>query len=200
MRLPLIPTAGEPLQNGDDVMRRDVKRASLLAVGMLASLVTLAACGSSSSPGSGSATTPATRTPAATSGSGIKTASTKIGTVLTTSKGLTIYWFAKDTPTKSNCNGSCASYWPPVKGPVKAASGVSLPGKFGTITRSDGSIQATYDGHPLYTYTGDSAAGQTNGNGLNLSGGLWYAMTPSGSKPAAAPKPSSSSSSSGYYG
>jgi predicted lipoprotein with Yx(FWY)xxD motif len=184
-------------------MRRDVRRASLVAVGVVGSLLTLAACGSSTSPGSGSATTtPPTHTgaPAAAAGAGIKTDKTKIGTVLTTSSGRTMYWFARDTPTKSNCNGSCASYWPPVKGPVKAASGVSLPGKFGTITRSDGSVQATYDGHPLYTYSGDSAAGQTNGNGLNLSGGLWYAMTPSGAKPAAAPSPSSSSTSSGYGG
>jgi predicted lipoprotein with Yx(FWY)xxD motif len=182
-------------------MRREMRRASLLVAGVLAGLVTLAACGSSNSPSGGSTTTPPsthTGSPTVASGSGIKTVSTKIGTVLTNSKGLTLYWFAKDTPTKSNCNGSCAHYWPPVAGPVKAASGVSLPGKFGTIKRSDGSVQATYDGHPLYTYTGDSAPGQTNGNGLNLSGGLWYAVTPSGAKPAAAPSPSSSSSSSGY--
>jgi predicted lipoprotein with Yx(FWY)xxD motif len=182
-------------------MRRDVTRARLLAVGMLAGLLTLAACGSSGNSGSASSTTPksgSTGSPVA-SGPGIKTASTKLGTVLTNSKGFTLYWFAIDTPTKSNCNGSCTSYWPPVKGPVKAASGVSLPGKFGTITRSDGSIQATYDGHPLYTYTGDATPGQTSGNGLNLSGGLWYAMTPSGAKPAPAPK-ASSSSSSGYGG
>jgi predicted lipoprotein with Yx(FWY)xxD motif len=178
-------------------MRRDVRRIGLLAVGVIASLLTLAACGSSGGSGaSGSTTTPSTHSGSPTaSGSGIKTASTKIGTVLTNSQGRTLYWFAIDTPTKSNCNGSCATYWPPVKGPVKAASGVSLPGTFGTITRSDGSKQATYDGHPLYTYSGDSAAGQTNGNGLKLSGGLWYAMTPSGSKPAAKPSPKSSSSS-----
>ncbi len=117
---------------------------------------------------------------------GIKTTSTSIGTVLTNAQGFTLYWFAIDTPTKSNCNGSCATYWPPVTGKPTAASGVSLPGTWGTIKRSDGSTQATYDGHPLYTYKADSAAGQTSGNGLNVSGGLWWAMTPSGAKPAAA--------------
>jgi hypothetical protein len=69
---------------------------------------------------------------------------------------------------------------------------------FGTITRSDGKTQATYDGHPLYTYVGDTSAGMTSGNGKNLSGGLWYAMTPSGSKPAAHPSSSSSTSGGGY--
>jgi hypothetical protein len=72
---------------------------------------------------------------------------------------------------------------------------------FGTITGSNGAVQATYDGHPLYTYVGDSAPGQINGNGKNVSGGLWWAMTPSGAKlGGAAPKPSSSSSGGGGYG
>ena len=65
---------------------------------------------------------------------------------------------------------------------MSAGSGVS--GTIGTITRTDGTTQATYDGHPLYTYVGDSAAGQAKGNGLNLSGGVWYEMTVSGAKPA----------------
>ncbi len=131
----------------------------------------------------------------------IMTHSTSKGAVLTNAQGRTLYWFAIDTPTKSNCNGSCASYWMPVTGKASAAAGTSLPHGFGTITRSDGTLQVTYDGHPLYTYTGDTAAGQINGNGVNASGGLWWAMTPSGSKLGAAAAPSaSSSSSSGGYG
>ncbi|HEY3735137.1 MAG TPA: hypothetical protein VGL63_14595 [Streptosporangiaceae bacterium] len=114
----------------------------------------------------------------------------KIGgaTVLADSKGFTLYWFAPDTSTASKCSGTCATYWPPVKGPL-TASGIS--GTFGTITRSDGSVQATYNGHPLYTYVGDKAPGKDTGNGLNLSGGLWYAVkvghsaaAPAGSSPA----------------
>jgi predicted lipoprotein with Yx(FWY)xxD motif len=150
-------------------------------------VIALAACGSSSP--SGNSTTPAaggSGSPAAhASGPGIRTAHTKVGTVLVTASGRTIYWFAIDTPTKSNCTGSCLTYWPPVTGKVTAASGVSLPHTFGTITGSNGKVQATYDGHPLYTYAGDTAPGQVNGNGKNLSGGLWWAMTPSGSKPSA---------------
>ena len=77
--------------------------------------------------------------------------------VLTDAKGFTLYWFVPDTAAKSNCNGSCATFWPPVKGPASLASGVK--GTLGTITRSDGSVQATFDGHPLYTYKGDSKPG-----------------------------------------
>ncbi len=103
--------------------------------------------------------------------------------VLTNAKGFVLYWFAPDTPTSSKCSGSCATYWPPVTGPVTAGSGVT--GTLGTITRSDGTKQATYDGHPLYTYAGDTSPGQAKGNGLNVSGGLWYEMTVSGATPAA---------------
>jgi predicted lipoprotein with Yx(FWY)xxD motif len=99
-------------------------------------------------------------------------------TVVANSKGFTLYWFAPDTATKSNCNGSCAAYWPPVKGPVTAGPGVT--GRLGTIKRADGSPQATYNGHPLYTYVGDTAPGQAHGNSLNLNGGLWHEVTPSG--------------------
>jgi predicted lipoprotein with Yx(FWY)xxD motif len=148
-----------------------------------AAVIGLAACGSSS---------PSTSGGTAASGSQVKTASTSVGTIMVNSAGHAIYWFAIDTPTKSNCSGSCATLWPPVTGPVTAAAGASLPGTFGTITRADGTTQATYMGHPLYTYAGDSSAGVVTGNGKNLSGGLWWAMTPSGSKPSggAAPQPS----------
>jgi predicted lipoprotein with Yx(FWY)xxD motif len=133
--------------------------------------------------------------------SGIKTASTSVGTVLVNSQGHALYWFAIDTPAMSNCNGTCATYWLPVIGTPSAASGVTLTGKLGTINRSDGKIQATYMGHPLYTYVGDTSAGMVSGNGLNLSGGRWWAMTPSGAKPTAGAAPhASTSTSSGGYG
>jgi predicted lipoprotein with Yx(FWY)xxD motif len=98
--------------------------------------------------------------------------------VLTNSKGFTLYWFAPDSPTKSACNGSCVSYWPPVKAPVTAGTGVT--GTITTITRADGSKQAAYDGHPLYTYIGDSKPGQASGNNVNLNGGLWHEVPVSG--------------------
>jgi len=130
----------------------------------------LAACGSSgtSSGASGGSTssTPAaspssaSAAKASTSAAGIKTTSTGKGTVLTTAQGFTIYWFAIDTPTKSNCNGQCTSFWPPLTGTPSMASGASLTGKFGTIKRADGTEQATYEGHPLYLFAGDKAAGR----------------------------------------
>jgi predicted lipoprotein with Yx(FWY)xxD motif len=101
--------------------------------------------------------------------------------VLTSAAGFTLYWFSADTTGSSVCSGACLSYWPPVPGPASAGSGAT--GTLGTITRADGTVQATYDGHPLYTYAGDSAPGQNKGNGLNLSGGLWSEMRVSGATP-----------------
>jgi len=93
-------------------------------------------------------------------------------TLLTNSNGLTLYWFAPDTSTKSVCYGDCAAYWPPVTGTPSAGPGVT--GTLGTISRTDGTKQATYDGHPLYTYIGDHAPGTASGNNINLNGGLWH--------------------------
>lgn len=164
----------------------------LVAVGLGAAVLTIAACGSSASTSGGGGGSGAT---AAASGNALKTATISGTTVLTNAKGFTLYWFAPDTPTSSKCNGSCATFWPPVKGPVSAGAGIS--GKLSVITRADGSKQATFNGHPLYTYVGDTAPGQANGNGKNLSGGVWHEVTASG---AAAPAPSQSSSSGGGYG
>jgi len=109
---------------------------------------------------------------AANVGATLKTARIGSVDVLTNADGLTLYWFAPDTSTSSKCFGSCATYWPPVSGSPTAGPGVS--GKLGTIKRPGGGLQATYDGHPLYTYIGDSGPGQANGNDLDLNGGFWY--------------------------
>jgi predicted lipoprotein with Yx(FWY)xxD motif len=98
--------------------------------------------------------------------------------VVTNAAGFTLYWFAPDSPSKSRCYGTCAVYWPPLTGAPRAGPGVT--GTLGTIKRSDGSLQATYDRHPLYTYIGDSAPGQASGNRVNLNGGLWYEVAVSG--------------------
>jgi predicted lipoprotein with Yx(FWY)xxD motif len=87
--------------------------------------------------------------------------------------------------------GNHSPHWPPVPGPV-TASGVT--GTFGIITRSDGSVQATFDGRPLYTFVGDTVPGQAKGNGLNAADGLWHEITTSGT---AAPAPASTSSPAG---
>ena len=119
----------------------------------------------------GLALTGASSTAPAATGTALKTATISGTTVLTNAKGLTLYSFAPDTPAVSKCYGSCAAYWPPVTGTTAAGQG--LPGKVATIKRTDGTEQLTYNGHPLYTYIGDTAPGQANGNNLNLNGGLW---------------------------
>ena len=155
-RLLAGPRAGVP---GPRVVAISVAAVSLAALAVLGASVAAA-----NGPG------------ATAAGGSLKT--THIGgvTVLTNAQGRTLYWFAPDTATRSACYGTCAAYWPPVQGAVTAGPGVI--GRLGTFTRSDGSVQATYDGHPLYTYVGDTAAGQANGNRLNLNGGLWYEVTP----------------------
>jgi predicted lipoprotein with Yx(FWY)xxD motif len=111
-------------------------------------------------------------------GTALKTTTIGGTTVLTNAKGFTLYSFAPDTPSTSKCYGSCAAYWPPVTGTAAASPGV--PGRVGTIKRADGSQQLTYNGHPLYTYIGDSAPGQARGDNLNLNGGLWHEIRVSG--------------------
>jgi predicted lipoprotein with Yx(FWY)xxD motif len=180
--------------------------------GLAALALTVSACGSSGS--SSASSTPAapaasSSAPAASSASAASGGSTvsmiTVGgqQVLTNAKGDVLYWFVPDTSTTSKCSGSCLTFWPAVPGPVTAGSGVT--GTLGTITRSDGSKQATYDGHPLYTFAGDKSPGQNKGNDVNASGGLWWEMTVSGSTPAPAAKASAStkatkSSTGGGYG
>ena len=108
----------------------------------------------------------------------LKTARVGGVTVLTNASGFTLYWFAPDTPTASRCTGSCTAYWPPVIGSPTAGPGVT--GRLGTVSRGGRTVQATYDGHPLYTYVGDDGPGQARGNNLDLNGGLWYEVRASG--------------------
>lgn len=169
----------------------------LWAVGpLMAAGLSLAACGSSSSSPSASKTTSSssssssstTSTPAASQVGTVETASSSsYGTILVDSSGRTLYMLTADTPTKSACTGSCPAVWPPlvVTGSPTAGSGVTAS-LLGTITRSDGSHQVTYNGHPLYTFARDTAAGQVNGEGINHFGGLWYVLDPAGSPVKAA--------------
>ena len=146
---------------------RSMRIRIVAAAGVAAVVVGAAACSSSSS-----------STGAAGSGAGLKTATINGVSVVTNAQGFTLYSFAPDTATTSKCTGACAQIWPPVTGPAAAGQGVT--GTLGTITRSDGSKQVTYNGHPLYTYTADTAAGQAKGNGLNVDGGVWHEVTASG--------------------
>jgi len=171
---------------------RNGLRMLLALPAIAAAAAVLAACSSSGTSSTSGGGSTSTSSPAAATAGSLKTATIGGATVLTNANGFTLYSFAPDTSNKSNCNGACAQNWPPVKGPV-TASGVK--GTFGTIKRSDGSTQATFDGHPLYAFVGDTAPGQAKGNGLNAAGGLWHEITTSGS---AAPVSTSSAGGGGY--
>jgi len=146
-----------------------------IAVGALATLA-LAACGSSSKSGSPttSSTTPAASSPPPSSSGStatkptVATASTKLGTVLVDSNGMTLYTSSGDTtPGTSSCTGSCATIWPPltVTGTPTYAPGLTAS-KFTTITRADGTKQLAYNGKPLYGFQSASAPGDTSGQGV----------------------------------
>jgi predicted lipoprotein with Yx(FWY)xxD motif len=143
---------------------------SLAAVALAA-----AACGGSS--GGTAKVSPQSGSPAA-----LTAHSGPLGQYLTDSKGMTLYLFANDTGTKSTCSGACATEWPPLTTTgAPTASGGATASMLGTTTRSDGTTQVTYAGHPLYHFNGDSAAGDTNGEGSTDFNGTWSVVAPDGS-------------------
>jgi predicted lipoprotein with Yx(FWY)xxD motif len=179
---------------GNGAQERSTRIRLLAAAGVAAITMSAAACSSSpSSTSSGSGPPSASASGPAGSGAALKSATINSVTVVTNARGFTLYSFDPDTATASKCTGTCAQIWPPVTGPVTADQGIT--GKLGTIIRSDGSKQATYGGHPLYTYTADTAPGQAKGNGVNVDGGVWHEVTASGQ---AAPAGSSGGGGNGY--
>lgn len=149
--------------------------------------LSITGCGTAAAPGSAYTGTTAMSSPLpATSASAMSTSSsrssavltirkTPIGYVLANANGYTIYWFAKDSRGSSHpaCTGQCLLAWFPVTGQPVPATGVALDARLGCITRSGGTMQATYNGYPLYTFGSDSAPGMTNGNG---SAGVWHVI------------------------
>ena len=198
---------------------RSLGTAGRLGVAVAASAVLLAACGSSSG-GAGGA--PASSTAASTSAAVamVETHSGPMGTYLTDSTGRTLYDFVSDTSTSSSCSGQCVQFWPPLTTTgAPTASGGATASLLGTITRTDGTLQVTYNGHPLYYFKEDTAAGDTKGQGVDGFGAKWWLVNAAGSsittsgastsstkptsKPStkpATPKPAKSSSSSGAGG
>ncbi|GAA1945016.1 COG4315 family predicted lipoprotein [Kitasatospora viridis] len=184
-------------------MSSTIRRAGLLAASGAAVLAFATACGSSgstaSAPASPSPTNsaPATPMPSEPSNATVKVASNgTLGQIVTDGNGFTLYRFDSDTnsPPTSNCTGSCAATWPAAT-VTGQPSGSGVSGTLGTITRADGSKQLTLNGWPLYRYSGDSKAGQTNGQGI---GGTWWAATPSGGRAMAASTSPTAPPSSGY--
>jgi predicted lipoprotein with Yx(FWY)xxD motif len=161
---------------------------------LLIAAALLAGCGSSTkstSSSSSAAAAPATTAatpaaaPAAAPGAGaavaIGTKTAKLGTVLAGHKGLTLYMFESDKPGSSSCTGACAQVWPPVTGSPHA-SGKAVSADLGTITRSDGTRQVTYKGHPLYYFAKDKDNGDAYGQGVKGFGASWYVLAPNGTK------------------
>jgi predicted lipoprotein with Yx(FWY)xxD motif len=105
---------------------------------------------------------------------------TNLGKILDDGQGRTLYLFQADSGTKSNCSGACATNWPPLTSANPTVGKGASASMVGTSKRSDGKTQVTYNGHPLYTFAGDSSPGDTSGQGVNAFGGLWYAVSPTG--------------------
>lgn len=120
-----------------------------------------------------------------------------LGNVLVDSKGRTLYLFSRDTGTMSECNGACAVNWPPLRASGKPTSGSGAKASLISMsTRSDGTRQVTYNGHPLYLFKNDGKPGDTNGEGLNAFGGSWFAVSSAGNQ--VSPPATSSGGGSGY--
>ncbi len=174
MRRPTATSTGGPAAH--PWARRLTVGGAVVAVALAA-----AACGGGSAAPSGSSGSGSTTSPTAGSGGagGLMVKMAQIpgtGSVLVDSKGYTLYRFTPDTSTSSACTGGCASTWPPLLLPAGVASPTAGSGVsgLGTISRGGGQMQVTYMGHPLYTYSGDSAPGQTNGKGISPQ---WFVMT-----------------------
>lgn len=161
---------------------------SLAALVVVAVVGLIAAACGSSTPNASTSTTTTSASPGGTTGttgaSGQVVAdavsNAKIGKpILTNPSGMTLYKFSADTSTTSACNGGCATAWPPLTVPAGTTpkGGPGTGGTFDTISRSDGSTQVTYDGDPLYTFSGDSSAGATNGQNISSDGGTWTVVT-----------------------
>jgi predicted lipoprotein with Yx(FWY)xxD motif len=175
---------------------------TLLATAALMPLVALAvtACGGGSA--ATGATAPPSKTSSGTSAT-VDVANSSLGSILVDSTSRTLYLFKADVGTTSACTGACATAWPPLLAPGTPTAGAGLTAsELGTIIRSDGSRQVTYNGHPLYLYVGDKKPGDVNGQGVIAFGAAWYALTPAGNQISAQPTGSggsaSSSGTSGY--
>lgn len=153
-------------------------RASAFVVAALIALPLFSGCGSS-----GSGTTAGGSQQQTSGAATVKASSGSLGTILVDGNGRTIYLFAKDSGPISRCSGACLANWPAVTthGAPQAGGGVTAS-KLGSARRGDGTTQVTYAGHPLYTYSGDGAAGDTNGQGVDAFGARWYVLAPSGAE------------------
>jgi predicted lipoprotein with Yx(FWY)xxD motif len=154
----------------------------MVAAALATCVIGVAACGGGSSNGSTGSSGGAAKA-AGGAATTVKISKTDLGQILTDGQGRTLYLFEKDKGPKSTCFGACAAAWPPLTATAKPnAAGAVAMSKLTTVSRSGGAPQVTYAGHPLYYYAGDTAAGQTTGEGLKDFGAGWYALSASGKK------------------
>jgi predicted lipoprotein with Yx(FWY)xxD motif len=135
--------------------------------------------------GCGSNTSGAPAPPKTTNGQSamVGVANENLGSILVASQGRTLYLFRRDSGTKSVCTGACAIDWPPLRATGKPTVGGGVTASIvATSARSDGRPQVTYNGHPLYLFSGDQKPGETKGEGVNAFGGLWYALSSAGNQ------------------
>ena len=147
--------------------------------------------------GGGNSATAASPPPKTASGKSatLGVESSSLGKILDDGQGRTLYVFQGDTGTTSNCSGACATNWPPLTSAKPTVGKGASASMVGTTKRSDGKTQVTYNGHPLYTFAGDSSAGDTSGQGVNAFGGLWYVVSPAGQQVTASASNNSGGSS-----
>ena len=140
-----------------------------------------AACGGSSPSTAAASPSPSPAASPVAVDSTIAVATTKVGQILVDGNGITVYLFVADTGTTSTCYTSCAALWPPVltTGAPQAGTGANAS-LLGTTTRTDGKVEVTYAGHPLYYFVQDKVAGDTTGQGVNSFGALWWVLSPAG--------------------
>ena len=175
-------------------MKRRSTSTLVVAAAAILLIAVGAACGSSHATRSTATRSTAPPTTAPPAPPAVAVGSSGLGSILVDSQGRTVYMFGADSGTTSACTGACAAAWPPVQamGTPTAGNGANAA-LVSTTSRSDGTTQVTYNGHPLYTFTGDNQAGDTNGEGRVAFGGTWSALSPAGdpiSAPASTPPPS----------
>jgi predicted lipoprotein with Yx(FWY)xxD motif len=172
-----------------------------LAIAAAISLTALAVagCGGSSSNSNSSTSVSPPKTSSGQAAT-VGVENSGLGKILDDSKGQTLYVFQKDTGTKSTCTGACAGNWPPLRASGKPTAGSGAAASMlGTTRRSDGKAQVTYNGHPVYTFTGDQSPGDTNGQGVTAFGARWYVLSPAGTQVTTAPSNSNSGGGGGGY-
>ena len=151
-----------------------MKRLPLAIVAVVAALVATAVLGAGLAAGSSAA-----------KGTTVKVTKSHLGKIVVDGRGRTLYLFEKDKRGSghSTCSGACAGYWPPLLTSAKPVAGTGVKKSLlGTIKRSNGKKQVTYNGHPLYRFVQDTKAGQTKGQGTDFFGGEWYVVSPAGKK------------------